>query len=174
MLSSRGRDRWGRLGPPKGVWNEFCKEGPWGSTNCFWTGFWEGSGIKSSEMEPMILNPSILEPSVFKQKGSTTTPKQNPQSHRLNCPPVSFAPMVILSPISSPPINIFVQIVSFGRFRLVNLMFDWPPLEDNSKKQDPIWGVNLNTQNWLVGDCVLCASLARISFFDLHLSHSRF
>jgi hypothetical protein len=44
-----------------------------------------------------LSTPSFWSLSVVKKMGSKNASKQNPQSHTLNCPPVSFAPMPIPS-----------------------------------------------------------------------------
>jgi len=64
--------------------------------------------------------PSFWSLSVVKNKGSKIAPKQSPQSHRLNCPPVSFAPMLIPSSYFKPQINTVIgfQIVIFGKFQV--------------------------------------------------------
>ena len=45
-------------------------------------------------------------------------------------------------PITKPPLNNkqLPQIICFGKFRLVNLTFNWSPLENNLKNQGPFEG----------------------------------
>ena len=85
------------------------------------------SNLRNQAYDPRT--PHFMEPFCCQKKASKIASKQNPQSHRLNCPPVSFAPMLIPSSyfilFLNPPINTNRSRLSFsGNFRFVSLIFN--------------------------------------------------
>ena len=87
------------------------------------------------------------------KKWSKIAPKENPQSHRLNCLPVSFAPMLV--PSSYFQVSQLINRSRWscsGNFKLVALIFNWSrsPSENHIRIKIPFEGFILILKtDWL-------------------------
>ena len=84
---------------------------------------------------------------------------QYPQSHGFNFPPVSFAPMLILSSHFQPTSQQYVfhclSILWYsGNFKWVSFFEKWSL--EKQVRQERIWGVHLSSKTDGLGLCIIC------------------
>ena len=103
-------------------------------------GFWN----QILEIKKMILEPLCFGTFLLPKIGTKNGIHGKPPISRLNCPPVSFAPMQIFSSYFQLP-----QLLCSGNFRWVNFRFN-SFFRKQFKIQDPIWGVHLSTKTWFL------------------------
>ena len=123
----------------------------------------------------MILEPLHFGAFLLSKKGIKNCIQAKPTISQARLPACFLCshanPLFLFHPISKPPqlIEIDPDCHVSGNFKLVSLIFNWSPLDNNFKKHEPIWGDHLCTKNWLVGDCLLFVSLMIISFSDEYI-----